>query len=425
MSEESTHIVSSNGQDDYIEATEVAEEVAPITDDAPEPVDDDSDAEMVDEDEAGEYDAEGNLTIDMSNNSWGYFDQHSDSIFTVFTHPTLPLAVTGGGDNTAYMWTTHKQPPQMVTELKGHKESVICGGFTFDGEFAVTGDMNGKILIHQLAKKGQQWQLFAELEEVEEVCWIVTHPTQPVFAFGAADGSVWVYQITPQLEQIMSGFSHQDVCNGGRFVNVEDLDSLTLVTISEDGSIVSWNCFTAQTNYKIGPTELKGTSPPWVSISLHNSQNNIMAVGSRDGQLAIVNSTNGTILTFFKVIVLKEDQDESEASIEALSWCDVQPIITVGLVSGDVMLLDTKTWRARRTISVDDTITKLQFVANSPLLIGSSMNGKIYKWDSRTGEELFVGVGHNMGILDFAVIEGGKKLLTAGDEGVSLVFYNE
>ncbi|PYD07638.1 hypothetical protein DND62_30245, partial [Pseudomonas syringae pv. pisi] len=54
-----------------------------------------------------------------------------------------------------------------------------------------------------------------------------------------------------------------------------------------------------------------------------------------------------------------------------------------------------------------------------------SMNGKLYKWDARTGDELFVGVGHNMGVLDFAIADNGKALITAGDEGVSLIFRPE
>ena len=100
-------------------------------------------------------------------------------------------------------------------------------------------------------------------------------------------------------------------------------------------------------------------------------------------------------------------------------------MLAVGLVSGDVLLFDTQQWRLRKNLKVDDAITKLEFINDTPFLVGSSMNGKIYKWDARTGEELFVGVGHNMGILDFAILENGKKVATAGDEGVSLLFVTE
>lgn len=100
-------------------------------------------------------------------------------------------------------------------------------------------------------------------------------------------------------------------------------------------------------------------------------------------------------------------------------------LLAVGLVSGDILMFETAQWRLRKSIKVEDAIIKLEFLQNSPILVGSSMDGKIYKWDGRTGVQLYAGVGHNMGMLDFAIMENGKKLVTAGDEGVSLIFQNE
>lgn len=420
-------------QEEFIDVSEVGE-VVNENDQEPEPISDDEDLDdaehMETEDgedqseaqDAGEGEYEDKIEIDMSNNSTTYFDKHEDSVFTIFSHPTLPLVASGGGDNTVYLWTSHSVPPKFVQQIKGHKESVITGGFTSDGGFLITGDMAGKIMIHQSTKKGAVWKLVGELEEVEEVTWITIHPTQPVFAFGSSDGSVWVYQITPSLEQIMSGFSHQQETTAGVFINPTDLDSLHLVTISTDGSIVGWNAYTAQTEFKLSETEFKGQQIPWISMSLQSPESNILAVGSNEGTVAIVNVSNGTVLTTFRVIELKEDQDELDASVETISWSDTLPLMAIGLVSGSVLLFDTKTWRERHSISLPDAVTKLQFVKQTPFLVGSSMNGKIYKWDARTGQELFVGVGHNMGVLDFSVVSNGDKLITAGDEGVSLIF---
>ncbi|ODV95518.1 hypothetical protein PACTADRAFT_50232 [Pachysolen tannophilus NRRL Y-2460] len=396
----------------YLSNTEVEEEINAENDAEPmsdEGEDDDHDENLVEE-------------IDMSNNSWTYFDTHKDSVFTVFSHPTLPLVVTGGADNTAYVWVTHLQPPKLVTEITGHKESVITGGFTNDGEYMVTGDMAGKIQIFKSLKRGQKWELVGSLEEISEVTWIKVHPKQQIFAFGGSDGSVWCYQIAPEIAQLMSGFSHQLDCSNGEFIDIDNQDALTLVTVSEDGSIISWNGFTGEVNWKIQSSDLKGLTPPWVSISKEEGKSNILAIGARDAHLAIINGENGNILNLLKAIELKEDQDEFESSIETITWCSVLPILAVGLVSGDVILFDTKSWRPRRNIKIDDAVTKLQFINKSTTLVGSSMNGKIYKWDSRTGEELFVGVGHSMGILDFALQDNGNKLITAGDEGVSLIF---
>lgn len=413
MSEEKEEYIGANEVDEVYEATNEAE---PISED-----EDDVEDIQPEEDEEEVEGGEEKLEIDMSNNSWGYFDKHEDSVFTVFSHPKLPLVVSGGGDNIVYLWTSHSQPPKFVQQIKGHKESIITGGFTGDGEFLITGDMAGTILIHQSTKKGQVWKLFGELQEIEEIVWISVHPNQPVFAFGGADGSVWVYQITPNVEQIMSGFAHQSESTGGVFVNTDDLDSLHLVTISTDGSIVGWNGFTGQAEFKLAESDFKGQQLPWITIS-PQGDSNILAIGSNEGTLAIVNITNGTVLTTFRVAELKENQEELDASIETVTWSDTLPLLALGLVSGAVILFDAKTWRERHSIVLDDAVTKLQFVPGTPYLIGSSMNGKIYKWDARTGQEIFAGVGHNMGILDFSAVENGTKLITAGDEGVSLLF---
>lgn len=406
-------------EEEYLNLNEVDEEVPDDEVNNQEPEDDE------DEDMDVDFGDEEALEIDLSNNSWAFFDQHKDSIFTIFKHPTLPMVVTGGGDNTAFMWTTHTQPPRFVGELTGHKESVISGGFTSDGKYVITGDMNGFIQVHKSTKNGQKWTKFADLEEVEEVLWITVHPSMPYFAFGANDGSVWCYQIeesSNSLVQIMSGFSHSLECNGGIFVNTEkgDENELSLVTISEDGTVVNWNCFTGNTNYKLQPhDDFKGVESPWVSVS---ALKNVIALGGRDGQLIIINNDTGKIVHTIKT--LENADDEAELSIEALAWCNapLMNLLAVGLVSGDLLLFDTLQWKLRKSLKIDDTITKLSFVDNTTALVGSSMNGKIYKWDARTAQELFVGVGHNMGVLDFAVAENGNRLITAGDEGVSLVF---
>ncbi|RKP28945.1 WD40 repeat-like protein [Metschnikowia bicuspidata] len=415
-SRETNHSLPEAAPEDYEEEIYFdQDDIAEIADDAGPPPEDD-----VDMDVEG---VEESLEIYLANNSWTYFGQHKDSVFVVFKHPLLPMVVTGGGDETAYMWTTHTQPPRFVCELTGHKESVVTGGFTGDGKFVITGDMAGLVQVFKSTRGGQKWTKLGELEEVEEVLWIKVHPSEPYFAFGSTDGSVWVYRIDEQsgsLEQLMSAFSHTLECNGGIFVDTDDQTKLTLITISEDGSIVSWNAFTGAVNYKLLPHgEFKGLESPWVSIKAYES---VFAAGARDGQLVIVNSDSGKIVHVVKAI--ESAEDTADLSIEALAWCRNATVnlLAVGLVSGDVLLFDSLQWRIRRNIKLDDTVTKLEFVGDSPVLIGSSMNGKIYKWDARTGDELFVGVGHNTGILDFAVIEDYKKLVTAGDESVSLVY---
>ena len=85
--------------------------------------------------------------------------------------------MTGGGDDIAYLWTTNSDSPKVVATLDGQTESVIAGGFSFDGAFAVTGDMNGQIRVWKSVKRGQQWEFVDKIKEVEEIVWITLTPS--------------------------------------------------------------------------------------------------------------------------------------------------------------------------------------------------------------------------------------------------------
>lgn len=420
-------------RDEFIDTTEVEQEIA-FGDDDDAPMDEDDDEEGDEIPEGDEMENE-TLEIDMSNNSVTYFDKHTDSVFIVFHHPTLPLVCTGGGDDVAHLWTSHSQPPKFAGTLTGHTESVIAGSFTCDGQFLVTADMTGKVLVHMSHKGGSQWKKVSELQEVDEVVWLICHPTIPgIFAFGAIDGSVWCYQIDGSkgsLEQLMSGFVHQQDCSAGAFINVDKGENtLELVTCSLDSTIVGWNCFTAQPLFKIAQENIKGLEAPWVSISvapasLTNGNAAVVACGSNNGVLAVINCNNeGSVLHLSQVIELKEEDDELDASIESIAWSQNFPLMAVGLVSGDILLYETKTWKIRHKFLLPDSVTKLLFDGDD--LFASGIDGKVYQFDARMGKEKFVCTGHNMGVLDFALVKKDdsslRRVITAGDEGVSLVF---
>lgn len=433
MSQEEQQIDPSQGldnpQDEFLRYNEVDQEIA--ADDGEEPMDeDDEDEELGDGGAEGGEEIDESIQIDLSNNSVTYFDKHTDSVFTIFQHPTLPLVCSGGGDNLAHLWTVHSQPPKFAGTLEGHTESVISGGFTSDGKFLVTADMTGKVIVNASQKGGSRWNKTSELQEVEEIVWLKCHPTIPgVFAFGATDGSVWCYQIDAQsgsVEQLMSGFAHQEDCTAGEFANISQGENvLQLITTATDGSIVGWNGFTAQQLFKISKDELKGLEAPWVTISRAPETANaaLVACGSNNGVLAVINANNGAVLHLSAVMELQPGEDDIIASIEAIAWSSKLPLMALGLVSGDVLIYDTTTWRVRHKINLEESVTKI-LIEDENLFV-SCINGKVYEYDVRSGQEKFVCLGHNMGVLDFVLYrrqDAPTRIITAGDEGVSLIF---
>ncbi|CCH60952.1 hypothetical protein TBLA_0D04560 [Henningerozyma blattae CBS 6284] len=417
--------------EDFIDSTEVAQEVV-VNDEAP-PVDDD---ESEDDDTMGMEgqddmdNGEGEqIEIDMTNNSITYFDKHTDSVFCITHHPKLPLICTGGADNIAHLWTSHTQPPRFAGSLEGHKESVIGCAFSSNGQFLITADMVGHVLIHRAKQGGARWELSSEIAEVEEVVWLQAHPTLPaVFAFGALDGSVWCYQIdensgTPQL--LMSGFSHTLDCTQGRFVETNDLNVCELITTSLDSTIVRWNCYTGVATYRINTDKLSIpiNEAPWVSIDI-SPKEDLFAVGASNGIIVVGRTSDGAILHSARVAEPTDinDPEDMDASVEALSWAKDFPLLAVGVVNGNVITLATTNWQIRHKFELGEAITKLKFDGLD--LFASCISGKVHQVDARSGAEKFVCLGHNMGVMDFVIVsqDGKRRVITAGDEGVSLVF---
>lgn len=415
----------------FIDESQIDEVVG---DDGDEPMDeDDEDDDGADLDiDQGEYeggeltlghdltvDDEGNIVLDMANTSVGHFDKHGKSIFLVDSHPTLPLIISGGEDEKAYIWTTNSQPPKLVAELDGQNESVHVGGFSPDGAYVVTADMAGQVRVWRSVKRGQKWEFAGRISEVDEVTWLIFHPTQPFFAFGSQEGAIWVISLDDLSAPVSILTGHSTPTNAGVFVDTNNMDTLTLITLGDE-SIISWNVYQSSPNYTLKGGELGNAEGGWITCALSASGKTV-ACGNADGHVAIVNVETGSIFKLFDNT--KSDSVEmDERSVEAIVWAPKTPILVTGNVKGDITIYDVTKWSIRRTIPAKDAITSLKFIADSNVLVSSDMSGGIAKWDVLTGQELWRGHGHFDGILGFTVQDGGKRIITAGDQGVSMIF---
>lgn len=409
---------------EFIDREEI-QEVVEANDNGAEPMSEDEEAD----DQNAVVPAEGdeeNLEIDMSNNSVSYFDAHEDSVFCVAAHPSLPLIFSGGGDNMGYLWSYDEYPAAVVSVLSGHTESVIAGGFTSDGKYLVSGDMTGQIRIWKNADgSGTSWSFYSKCQEVSEVVWIKFHPKAPIFAMGAVDGSVWVYGLEPKLELLGALYSHSMATNTGLFVNTDKDASteLSLMTISDDSSIILWNVYTQSAIYTLLPEQLNGEHA-WISMCASPSGSTV-AVGGSDGILAILRVDNGQLLNYIDTCANDpEDMDMADKSIEGLAWSG--NILALGNVAGSIKLYEVGSWKIRKVLQFKDSVTKLAF-ASPTILVGSCQDGALTAWDVRNGEIKWEGKGHSAGVMDFSLKDedasvGGKTLVTAGDEGVCLVF---
>ncbi|KAH7312116.1 hypothetical protein BKA65DRAFT_610189 [Rhexocercosporidium sp. MPI-PUGE-AT-0058] len=476
---------------------------------AEEIIDKDDDAAM----DSGSEDEENNgepgdddimQEIQLQNDSSAHFDAHPDSIFTIAQHPTNPnLIATGGseGDDLGgigYIFDSTPEPTPVlpasyqtapnepverkslepIFKLEGHTDSINALAFTLPkGEFLFSGGLDGKLRAHVSNATGSKWKFIAEVQEVEEINWMVAcpNPASPnTIALGANDGSVWVYTMDPKSKDaplviLQSYFLHTGSCTAGSW----SADGKLLATVSEDESLYVWDVFgdgaaAGLTQgeggaYVVGLTSLDqrfAVEGGLFSVAI-SPAGNFVVVGGAGGNIKVVglprlnsDTPNPAAKTSRnKAVTGKVNASAGQSGqiladlkaqgdgIETLAFS--QPPLTLlaaGSVDGSIALFDSAhRWAVRRHIKEaheDYSVVKVDFVKNAAsggwLLTSCGMDGVVRRWDTRGGTGMansgFVkewkghrGEGEGGGVLGF--VQGdGSRIITAGDDGVALVF---
>ncbi|KAK1764080.1 WD40 repeat-like protein [Phialemonium atrogriseum] len=502
--------------------------------------DDDSEPEMLAEDDALEEieDGEGDIAMDsdnedgqeeitLHNDSIAYFDQHKDSVFTIAQHPKYPSLIATGGsegdsddapgkgyvfdtsaaqsgpvlppsynsDPTAAQTTTQLEP---IFAIEGHTDSINALAFTQpNGEFLASGGMDGRLRVYSVAVPGSgsasaaKIAFLAESQEVPEINWLAPCPsaTYPnTIALGASDGSVWVYTIDASdasnpVQIIQSYFLHMEPCTAGAW----SPDGQLLATVAEDSSLYVWDVW--------GAAAAK-------SLVTENGQT-VVALTAADQRFAVEGglysvavSPSGTLVAvggaggFIKVVGLPRLSDDTPAaaqrgargaeassthagtilaslhaqsdSIESLAFAPAPAtLLAAGSVDGSVAVYDAaRGFSARRHLrgAHDDfSVVRVEFVRSPPqsaaagwLLTSCGMDGVVRRWDLRVGSAPAAhqqqqqqqggapstpassglvkewrghrGDGEGGGVLGFVQGETGERVVTAGDDGLVLVF---
>ncbi|KAJ9611528.1 60S ribosomal subunit assembly or modification protein [Cladophialophora chaetospira] len=444
--------------DDLLDADEAAEEI--IDEDPDHPMDDDEDLDVEEQE------------IQLQNDSAAHFDAHTDSIFCIAQHPTNPnIVLTGGGDDVAYLFDTsiatkeerqqgERESIKPVQKLDGHTDSVNAVTFTYPkGEYAVTAGLDGKLRAWRSSDPSgsKSWSFVAETAEVEEINWVSPSPNKEqenVVALGANDGSVWVYKIdgadkSSPLTIVQALYLHTASCTAGAWTP----DGNYLATVSEDGSLYVWDVFsTGQAVVSQTATDQRfEVEGGLYSVACTPS---LVAVGGAGGNIKVVglpqasdqdkkNKSKGgakqPVSSAGQILASLQAQSDG---IETLSFSSPPlNILAAGSVDGSIALFDTAhRFALRRHIKdahEEYAVVRVDFVRNPQkggwLLTTAGMDGVVRRWDVRGGTTAagqgFIqewrghrGEGEGGGVLGFVQGGGGGRIVTAGDDGVSLVF---
>lgn len=153
---EKDQIESDIDEEAYLEESDV---LAELPDEGGHPMDEDDDADGEDI-----VPGEGDEEIVWEDNSIQHFPKHGKSVFVISTHPTQPIACSGGEDDLGYLWNIDDGEELVV--LTGHTDSVTCTAFSADGQFVSTGGMDGKIRVWRKVAKSSSWKDWEFLTEL-------------------------------------------------------------------------------------------------------------------------------------------------------------------------------------------------------------------------------------------------------------------
>jgi len=328
-------------------------------------------------------------------------------------------------------------------KLDGHTDSVNAITFTLPrGEYVATAGLDGRLRTWRdvsAGKDGSSWKYVAEVQEVEEINWIIPCPNpkyENTVALGAKDGSVWVYTINAEdtetpLSIVQAFYLQTDPSTAGAWTP----DGLLLASVSEDGSFYVYDVFgeaaaagissgTSQSVVSLTPDDQRFAVDGGLYSVAISPTGTFAAVGGAEGNIKIVGlprvgaeptATSGATGAGAKskasggkktagpsggqasagqagqiLASLKAQND----GVETLAFS--QPPLTLlaaGSVDGSIALFDTAhRFAVRRHIKEaheEFAVVKVEFARNQraggAYLTSAGMDGVVRRWDTRGG----------------------------------------
>jgi len=412
MASEHTEVIDQEEEegDQFIDSKDVLEEVP---DDEDQPMDeDDDDVEGV----GPSNDLNGEDVV-WEDNSEMHFPNHGKSVFAISAHPTEPLAASGGEDDFGYVWDI--ADGEVVVKLTGHTDSVTSTGFSADGEMIATGGMDGRVRVwRRVGKENWKiWEFLTELQGPDEVMWIRWHPKGNVLLAGSNDTTVWLWQLpSGNTMQVFAGHTGPVQC--GEFTP----DGKRIVTADADGMLIFWDPRSPTPIFKLTPADARFDMNGITSLAV-NAASTLAVVGGASGSLRVVSLSKG------EVVGALGGHAEGD-SVEAVQFVDLagagagSSVVVTGGTDGKACIWDLSTMRLRATLEHQDAVTSVLAhpLPKGYLLVTGSADKTLRTWDARTGTIVREHKGHQGPILGATLGLKGDVVISAGDDGVCLVF---
>jgi len=360
--------------------------------------------EMVADDEE---DNENEDDEDVVDTSLLTFQEHTGSVFCCALDPKgNSLAVSGGEDDKAFVWNI--SDGKVLFECSDHHDSVTNALFSHDGIFLATADMSGFIQVWKVATKSAVWNF-----EVGDLNWMEWHQESHILFAGAVEGETWMWKIPSGDCKTIAGFGIQNEC--GKLLP----DGRRLAVGYVDGTVKVFDLKTLNVTQQMSKASVHTSAVSCLSCSRDNS---LVVTGSLDSTAKLFNTQTGKVLA---TLCCENSSSEEGNSVEAVSFCPdtTLSVVATGTLNGKISFWDIPSQIERQTYEQSAGVVKMLWHPQKPyLLFSAGLDGTIRLIDSRNGTLVRDYTGHKANILDIALSNDGKFIISSSDDQTCKIF---
>lgn len=234
-----------------------------------------------------------------------------DSLFGVNWSPDQQSLVCGSAERTVRVIAV--ADGKELFKFDNHTDWTFGGAFTLDGKHFVSGGRDRVLKLVDIAKK----EFISDLHpSAEPITCLARHPAKDQIAFGSAQGSLFLYQVTNQVDRTAVEKNTYRIRSYNRLPI-----ATTALAFNADGTLLAaggaaGDCRIYRTEDGTQLTTLKGHDGPVFALAFHPKLPHI-AAGGFDGHLRLFNTTNGTNLITFSPVPLKTPIKTASGSKES------------------------------------------------------------------------------------------------------------
>jgi len=264
--------------------------------------------------------------------------------------------LSGSFDNAAILWSLKTESAEQV--LRFHTDAVNAVAFLMDGRM-VTAGPDAKVAIWTLGRQ-QPDRVFEG--HVAPIVSLAVSPDGARLASASWDHTVRIWSLSDGAQQVLEG--HSQNVNAVAFTP----DGRSLVSVGYDRELRIW--------------PLAGGTPSVIALA---APLNVVAVAP-DGEI-VTGGADG------KLRFLMSDGQESgelqalQTPIVALAISPDGASVTVAGIGGVVAAIDRKARSTARTmVDPGSPVWSVAFLPDNVTLLTGGADGKIRRWNARTGE---------------------------------------